>query len=85
MDLLKDMLKMARSSFLANGPRDLRNEGGTLSGPAAPLGFIFPIAMSISSWVNGPQVFSPNDGDLGEFKVADTGIMLDEDVCLLLV
>ena len=35
---------MDSSSWRAKGPNDLRNEGGMLSGPAAPLPFIFFMA-----------------------------------------
>ena len=40
----KDELNMDSNSWRAKGPNDLRNEGGMLSGPAAPLPFIFSMA-----------------------------------------
>ena len=39
---------MDSNSWRAKGPSDLRNEGGILSGPAAPLPFIFLMADCIS-------------------------------------
>ena len=39
-----DELNMDNKSWRAKEPSDLRNEGGTLSRPAAPLPFIFLIA-----------------------------------------
>ena len=39
-----DELNMDNNSWRAKGPSDLRNEGGILSGPAAPLPFIFLMA-----------------------------------------
>ena len=39
-----DELNLGSNSWRAKGRSDLRNEGGMLSGPAAPLPFIFLIA-----------------------------------------
>ena len=51
----------------AKGPRpkepsDLRNEGGMLSGPAAPLPFIFLMADSSSPIWSGAQLSLETDG-----------------------
>ena len=40
-----DELNMENNSWRAKGPSDLRNESGILSGPAAPLPFIFLMAV----------------------------------------
>ena len=55
-----DELNMDNNSWRAKGPSDLRNEGGILSGPAAPLRFIFLIADCDSLIRSGAelQIFS---------------------------
>ena len=44
----KDDLNMDSNSWRVKGLSDLRNEGGMLSGPSAPLSFIFLMADSNS-------------------------------------
>ena len=51
-----DELKMDSNSWRAKGPSDLRNEGGILSGPAAPLPFIFLMAGCSLLIRIGPQL-----------------------------
>ena len=49
---------MDSSSWRAEGPSDLRNEVGMLSGPAAPLSFVFLIADSNSRIRSEGQLLS---------------------------
>ena len=55
---------MDNNSWRAEGPSDLRNEGGILSGPAAPLPFIFLMADCSSLIRSGAQLSSSADGTL---------------------
>ncbi len=54
---------MSRSSFLALGPRALRNVGGISPGPGAPLARIWRMASSMSSFRKVEQHLSPAVGD----------------------
>ena len=58
---------MDNNSWRAKGPSDLRNEGGMLSGPAAPLLFILLIADCNSPIRIGAQLLSSTDGALRRF------------------
>ena len=53
---------MDNNSWRAKRLSELRNEGGMLSGPAAPLSLIFLIADCNSSIKNGAQPSSSKDG-----------------------
>ena len=58
---------MDNNSWRAKGLSDLRNEGGILSGSAAPLPFIFLIADCNSLIRSGAQLSSSADGTLIRF------------------
>ena len=53
---------MGNNSWRARGPRALRNEGGILSGPAAPLPFILLMADCSSPIRSGVQLSLSTDG-----------------------
>lgn len=55
-------LKMKRCSWKDNEPSDLKNDDGVLSGPAAPLRFIFWIADRSSAILMGKQLWSSTIG-----------------------
>ena len=55
---------MDNNSWRAKGPSDLRNEGGILSGSAAPLPFVFLIADCNSPIRSGAQLSSSMDSAL---------------------
>ena len=55
---------MDSNSLRAKEPSDLRNEGGILFGPTAPLPFIFVMADCSSLIRIGAQVSSSADGTL---------------------
>ena len=57
---------MDNNSWRAKRLSELRNEGGMLSGPAAPLPLIFLIA-DCSPIKNGAQLSSSKDGALRRF------------------
>ena len=58
---------MDNNSWRAKGPSDLRNEGGMLSVPAAPLPFILLIANCNLPIRSGPQLSLLTDGALRRF------------------
>ena len=62
-----DMLNMKSSSCRAKGPLDLRNVGRMLSGPAAPLRFIFCIAGNSLDMLMEVQLSLSTDGVLRYF------------------
>ena len=55
---------MDNNSWRVKGPDDLRNQGGMLSGPAAPLPFTFWMADYNSPISSGVQLSSLTDGAL---------------------
>ena len=84
---------MDNNSWRAKGLSDLRNEVGILSGPAAPLPFLFLIADCNSLIRSGVQLSSTTDGTLIRFlnsvgvtvglshlKFADPCVVVNEDV-----
>ena len=63
----KDELKIDSNSWRANGMWHLRNEGGMLLGPAAPLPFIFMTADRSSPMWSKAELLSSTDGVLRRF------------------
>ena len=63
----KDELNMDSNSWRAKRPSDLRNESGMLSGPAAPLPFIFLMADCNSAIRSGAQLSLSEDTTLRRF------------------
>ena len=63
----KDELKIDSNSWRANGMWHLRNEGGMLLGPAAPLPFIFMTADWSSPMWSKAELLSSTDGVLRRF------------------
>ena len=53
---------MDNNSWRARGPSDLRNEGGMLSGPAAPLPFVLLMADRSLPIRSVAQLSSSTDG-----------------------
>ena len=58
---------MDNNSWRTKGPSDLRNEDGMLSGPAAPLHFIFLMADCDLSIRSGTELSMSTDGVLRRF------------------
>ena len=77
-------LNMDNSSWRANWPSHLRNEGGMLSGPAAPLPFIFLMADCNSPIRSGAQLLLSTDGVLRCFLYCPLMPWLDCDIVSLL-
>ena len=75
---------MDGNSWRAKGRSDLRNEGGILSGPAAPLPFIFLMADCSSLIRIDAQLSSSADGTLMLFLTCWLMSRLDCDILSLL-
>ena len=79
-----DELNLDNNSWRAKGSSDLRNEGGVLSGPAAPLPFIFLIADCSLLIRSGAQLSSSVVSTLIHFLNCRLVSWLDCDILILL-